>query len=164
MLQLTCTPVYGKMLLRTLWSRLGAQRPVERKPVCICASACLSQSVQPHKSKPRTPSNQSAPWTYHLNTLQQQQKHMRHVLPTLGGFKSASSTLLTDPGLLTKCGGGQKRFYSPDLVKSVLKPTLNPPAVPGKKVIKGPRTKQPSRAIQPPLNVEQVIHPVIHVT
>lgn len=161
-LQLICTAVYGKMLLRTLWSRLGAQRPVERKPVCICASACLSQSFQPHKyeSKARTHSNQSAPWICHLNTLHQQQKHIRHVLPTLG-FKSLSSTLLTDPGILTQCGSGQKRFYSPDLVKSVLKPSLNPAVVPGKRVPKGPRTKQPSRANQPSLNVDQVIHPVV---
>ncbi|XP_070776732.1 required for meiotic nuclear division protein 1 homolog [Enoplosus armatus] len=145
------------MLLRTLWSRLGAQRPVERKPVFICASASLSQSVQPHKyeSKPRTRSNWSGPWifssTCSLNTLHQQ--HIRHVLPALGGFKSLSSTLLTDSGIQTKCG--QKRFYSPDLVKSVLKPSLKPAAVPGKRVPKGPRTKQPSRANQPSLNEDK---------
>ncbi|XP_059209650.1 required for meiotic nuclear division protein 1 homolog [Centropristis striata] len=146
------------MLLRTLWSRLGAQRPVERNPVYFCASACLSQPPK-YESKPRTHSNWPAQRifsrTYHLNTLHQQQRHIRHVLPVLGGSKSHGSALLAQPGRLTECGSGQKRFYSADLVKSVLKASLKPAAtVPGKRVPKGPRTKQPSRANQPPLNVD----------
>lgn len=151
------------MLLRTLWSRLGAQRPVERKPVFICAS--LSQSVQPHKyeSKPRTHSNCSGPRTCYLNTLHQQQKHIRHVLPASGGFKSLTGALLTDPGVLAKCGSEQRRFYSSNLVKSVLKPSLKPAVVPGKRVPKGPRTKQPSRANQPSLSEDKVIQPVIRL-
>ncbi len=154
-----------KMFLRTLWSRLGAQLPVERKPVFTCASASLSQSVQPHKyeSKPRTNSNSSGPWVCFLNPLHQQQKHIRHVLPTLGGIESLSSALLTDPGLLAKCRSEQKRFYSSNLVKSVLKPTLKPATVPGKRVPKGPRTKQPSRANQPSLSEDKVIQPVIRL-
>ncbi|KAM9340979.1 required for meiotic nuclear division protein 1 homolog isoform 1-T1 [Symphorus nematophorus] len=148
------------MLLRTLWSRLGA---VERKPVFISASTSLSQSVQPRKyeSKPRTHSNCSGPCifsrTCYLNTLHQQQEHVRHVLPALGGFKSISSTLLTDPGMLAKCRSGQKRLYSPDLVKSMLKPSLKPAIVPGKKIPKGPRTKQPSRANQPSQNEDKAM-------
>ncbi|XP_035530009.1 required for meiotic nuclear division protein 1 homolog [Morone saxatilis] len=144
------------MLLRTLWSRLGAQHPVERKPVFICASASLSQSVQPrrYESKPRTPSDCSGPRTCYSNTLHQQQTHVRHVLPASGGFKHLSSTLFTHPAILDICRSGQKRLYSPDLVKSILKPTLKPAAVPGKKVPKGPRTKQPSRANQPSLKKE----------
>ncbi|XP_042356894.1 LOW QUALITY PROTEIN: required for meiotic nuclear division protein 1 homolog [Plectropomus leopardus] len=149
------------MLLRTLWSRLGASGLQREKPVCICASACLSQSVQPHKYefKPRTHSNSSAQWTFsrtrYLNAFHHQQTHRRHVVPSLGGFKSLSSTLLPDPGMLSVCGSGQKRFYSPDLVKSVLKQSLKPAAMPGKKVPKGPRTKQPSRANQPSLNEDK---------
>ncbi|XP_068577605.1 required for meiotic nuclear division protein 1 homolog [Cebidichthys violaceus] len=143
------------MLLRTLWSRLGAQRPAEWKPVCLCTSACLSQ----YEATPRTHSNWSAPRifsrTYHSNTLHQPLEHTRRVPPALVGFNSNGSTLITDPGMLTKCGIGQKRFYSPDLVKSVLKPSLKPAAVPGKRVPKGPRTKQPSRANQPSLNVDK---------
>lgn len=160
-LQPTCTAVYGKMLLRTLWSRLGAQLHVERKPVSSWASAHLSQSIQTHQyeSKTRTYSNWSGPRICHFNTLHQQQTHTRHVLPALVGFKSLCSNLLRDPGMLTKYGSGQKRFYSPDLVKSVLKPSLKPAAVPGKRVPKGPRTKQPSRANQPSLNVDEVIQP-----
>ncbi|XP_078134146.1 required for meiotic nuclear division protein 1 homolog isoform X1 [Sander vitreus] len=152
-LQPTCTAVYGKMLLRTLWSRLGAQLHVERKPVSSWASAHLSQSIQTHQyeSKTRTYSNWSGPRT----TLHQQQTLTRHVPPPLVGFKSICSNLLRDPGMLTKYGSGQKRFYSPDLVKSVLKPSLKPAAVPGKRVPKGPRTKQPSRANQPSLNMDE---------
>ncbi|XP_031703254.1 required for meiotic nuclear division protein 1 homolog [Anarrhichthys ocellatus] len=152
------------MLLRKLWSRLGAQLPAEWRPVCVCTSACLSQSVQPHKyeSTPRTHSNWSAPRIFsrpfHLNTLHQQLERTRRVPPALVGFNSNSSTLITDPEMLTKCGIGQKHFYSPDLVKSVLKPSLKPSlkpaAVPVKRVPKGPRTKQPSRANQPSLNVD----------
>uniref|UniRef100_UPI0037E8DF71 required for meiotic nuclear division protein 1 homolog n=1 Tax=Semicossyphus pulcher TaxID=241346 RepID=UPI0037E8DF71 len=150
------------MLHRSLWSRLGAQLLVERKPVLFCASSSLSQSVQPHnyESKPwRTHSNRFCPWvfsrTFYSNPLHQQQKHTRDVLPALRGFRSVGSTLLKDPEMLSKCRGGQTRFYSPDLVKSVLKPTLKPATVPGKRVPKGPRTKQPSRANQPSLKEDQ---------
>lgn len=147
------------MLLRALWSRLGAQRPADRIPVSMYASASLSQSVPPHKyeSKPRTQSDFSSPWiisrTCCTNALLQKQEHVGHVghvRPALSGFKSVSSTLLTRPGMLAKCGSGQKRFYSPDLVKSVLKPNVKAAAAaPGKRAPKGPRTKQPSRANQP---------------
>ncbi|XP_073339652.1 required for meiotic nuclear division protein 1 homolog [Pagrus major] len=139
------------MLLRTLWSRLGAQRPVERKPVFMCASASFSQSVQAHKYeyKPRTHSSCSGSGifsrTCYLNTFHQQQEQLRHVLPALG----LSSTLLTDPGMLSKCRSEQKRLYSADIVKTILKSSVKPAAVPGKRVPKGPRTKQPSRANQP---------------
>uniref|UniRef100_A0A8C3A2N6 Required for meiotic nuclear division 1 homolog n=1 Tax=Cyclopterus lumpus TaxID=8103 RepID=A0A8C3A2N6_CYCLU len=121
------------MLLRTLWSRLGALGPSGRKPVCICASARLSQCVQPRQCepKPRTQSNWGAP-----------------------GISARASGLHTAHPQ-SKCGGGQTRFYSPDLVKPVLKPSLKPAAVSVKRVPKGPRTKQPSRANQPSLNVDQ---------
>lgn len=152
------------MLLRTLWCRLGAQLVVERKPVFICASASLSQSGQPRKyeSKPRTPSNCSGPWTFsrtcYFNTQHQQQKHARHVLPASGGFRSLTSTLITDPGILAECRTGQKRLYSSDIVKSMLKPSLKPAIVSGKRVPKGPRTKQPSRTNQPSLNEDKVVN------
>ncbi|XP_070835493.1 required for meiotic nuclear division protein 1 homolog [Chaetodon trifascialis] len=149
------------MLLRTLWSRLGAQRPADRKPAFICASASLSQSVQPrqYEPKPRTHSNCSGPWifsrTCHLNCLHQQQELVRHVLPPSGGFRSPSSTPVISPGLLAECRSGQKRLYSANIVKSMIKPNLNPGTVPGKRAPKGPRTKQPSRANQPSLNEDQ---------
>ncbi|KAE8290196.1 Required for meiotic nuclear division protein 1-like protein Precursor [Larimichthys crocea] len=131
------------MLLRTLWSRSGAQR---LNPVFISASVNLSQSVQPrwYESKPRTHSNSSRSCCC-LNTLHQQRRRVQ----------SLSSSLLTDPGVLDTCRSGQKRLYSSDLVKSMLKPGLKPAAVPGKRVPKGPRTKQPSRANQPPLNEDK---------
>uniref|UniRef100_A0A3Q3K574 DUF155 domain-containing protein n=1 Tax=Monopterus albus TaxID=43700 RepID=A0A3Q3K574_MONAL len=139
------------MLLRTLWSRLGAQRLVERK-VSICVSASLSRSVQWHKyeSKPRTLSTWSSPgiFTRTCCLRTQQQMRIRHVLPALSGVKSIGITL-SDPRIVTKCTGVQKCFYSSDLVNSVLKSTLKPVVVPGKRIPKGPRTKQPSRANQP---------------
>ncbi|XP_040916732.1 required for meiotic nuclear division protein 1 homolog isoform X2 [Toxotes jaculatrix] len=149
------------MLLRTLWSRLGAQRPLETKPVCICASASLSQSIQLQKyeSKPRTHLDLSGPRifskTCYLNGLHQQQTRIRHVLPALGGFRSFNSTLFIEPEILSKCRSGQNRFYSSDLVKSMLKSSLKPVTVPGKRAPKGPRTKQPSRANQPSLTEDK---------
>ncbi|XP_056282513.1 required for meiotic nuclear division protein 1 homolog [Pseudoliparis swirei] len=117
------------MLPRTLWSRLGALGPAGRKPVCMCASARLSQ----YDSKPRTPSSWCAP----------------------GIFWRASDDLQAARQQI-KCGSGQQRFYSPDLPKpSVLKPSLKPATGSLKRVPKGPRTKQPSRANQPPLNPDQ---------
>lgn len=157
----------GKMLLRTLWSRLGAQQLVERKPVCIFASSCLSRSIQPHQyeSKHRTHSNWSGtgtfPRTCYLNTLHQQQKNMKHALPAFGGFKSQTSTLFFDSWRLNKCRSEQKRLYTSDLLKPLLKSSLKPTKVPGKRVPKGPRTKQPSRANQPSMNEDKVIQPVI---
>ncbi|KAM3595240.1 uncharacterized protein V6R79_020414 [Siganus canaliculatus] len=144
------------MHLRTLWCRLGAQWPVGRKPVLISASTSLSQPVQPHQfeSKPSIHSRCSGPWIFSRtcsHALHQEKKHVRHVLPPLGGFKSLSSSLFTDTDILAKCRAGQIRLYSSDLVKSMLKSSLKPATVPGKRVPKGPRTKQPSRANQPSL-------------
>ncbi|XP_071752566.1 required for meiotic nuclear division protein 1 homolog isoform X2 [Centroberyx gerrardi] len=143
------------MLLRTLWFRLGVQRPVDRRPVCLFASASLSHPIQRHKyeSQPRTLSTWSAsgicPRTRYLNTHYQQQCCTKHVPPASHGLKSVSSTLLADPWVLTKCRSRQERLYSTNLVKSVLKSSLKPVTIPGKRVPKGPRTKQPSRTNQP---------------
>lgn len=140
------------MLLRTLWSRLGAQLHAESRPGCILSSA---------RTHP-------APWSFsricHLNSLHQQheQKKKDVLLPALGGFKSLSIGLLTCPGRLTNCKNGQACFYSTNLVKSVLKSGLKPATVPGKRAPKGPRTKQPSRANQPSLSEDKVIHPSVY--
>lgn len=60
---------------------------------------------------------------------------------------------------LSHCHCQQRRFYSPELVKSVLKstikPTVKPAIIPAKRVPKGPRTKQPSRANQPSQTEDQ---------
>lgn len=72
------------------------------------------------------------------------------------GFKRLTSAFLTDPGILAECASRQKRVYSSDLVKSMLKPTLKPAVVSGKRVPKGPRTKQPSRTNQPSLKEDKV--------
>lgn len=145
------------MLLRTLWSRLAVQGPLEKKPVCMFVSARLSQSVHQHKyeSQTRTLSAWSDPRTGYSEA-----HHTSPTLPALRGF-SLHSTLLTDPRILTKCWSVQGRLYSSDLVKSVLKPSLKPVTVPGKRVPKGPRTKQPSRANQPSLKEDKVLQPII---
>ncbi|XP_028995232.1 required for meiotic nuclear division protein 1 homolog isoform X2 [Betta splendens] len=73
----------------------------------------------------------------------------RHSLP------AAAGSPLIDPRMLAVFKGGHKCFYSSDLMKSVLKPSLKPAATPGKRVPKGPRTKQPSRANQPSQSVDK---------
>ncbi|AWP16194.1 putative required for meiotic nuclear division protein 1 -like isoform 2 [Scophthalmus maximus] len=140
------------MLLQKLCSRLGS-----RNPICVWASARLSRSVQPHErdSEPRTHLGPGISRTCCLNTLHQRQTHRRSALPASGGFTSFNNTLFIHPGTLTKCWSGQNRFYSSDIVKSMLKPSLKPVTVPGKRVPKGPRTKQPSRANQPALSEDQ---------
>lgn len=146
------------MLLRMLWCRLGAQLSINRKPGFKCASTSFLQTVQPHKyeSEARSHSDPPGTWvfsrTWDLNAHHQHQRDTRRVPPALSGL-NFSSTLLTDPGILAKYE--QKRFYSTDLVKSMLKPSLK-----GKRVPKGPRTKQPSRANQPSLNEDQVTNQI----
>ncbi|CAJ1074474.1 required for meiotic nuclear division protein 1 homolog [Xyrichtys novacula] len=146
------------MLHQSLWSRLGAQLLLKRKPVFHWASASLPQFVQSHKceSKTRTHSDWSFPWTVSrtcsFSTLHQQQKYKRDVIPTSQGFTSLTSTFFSHP---TVWRGGKVRFYSQDIVRSMLKQTLKPAIIPGRKAPKGPRTKQPSRANQPPLSEDQ---------
>lgn len=134
------------MLLRTLWSRAGLLNSAERKPLCLFASSSLSQSVHLHKYEPkhRTSSNCS------LSQLFPRTQHI-----SLAACKTLSS-LLIQPGLVTNCQSKQKRFYSTDLVKSVLKSAMKPAVVTAKRVPKGPRTKQPSRANQPSQDEDQV--------
>ncbi|XP_057716461.1 required for meiotic nuclear division protein 1 homolog [Corythoichthys intestinalis] len=68
-----------------------------------------------------------------------------HSLPlAFNGFPRLSRFILRDLR--------QRRCYASSLVTSVLKPALKPPAPPGKRVPKGPRTKQPSRSNQPYLS------------
>lgn len=127
------------MLLRTLWSRLGAQRPTDRHPACIFAQY---QSSQLHQCdlKPRSHWDST-----NVNTHpQQERRHSRYILPALGGFRSWLNNA-NKPANQWE----QKRLYSSELVKSVLKPSLKPVTIPGKRVPKGPRTKQPSRTNQP---------------
>ncbi|XP_061899197.1 required for meiotic nuclear division protein 1 homolog [Entelurus aequoreus] len=71
------------------------------------------------------------------------------VSSALVGFPSPGRNILTD----LECRSEQKRFYSPDLLKPVLKPSLKRE----KRVPKGPRTKQPSRANQPSRNEDSVM-------
>ncbi|XP_058471464.1 required for meiotic nuclear division protein 1 homolog [Solea solea] len=141
------------MLLRMLSSRLRPRQALESKKVCICASASLSQSVQfqKYESKPRTHSDLPISGISRTCYVNQQRTYLRRVFPALGGFKG----LFMDSGMFPNCTSGQNRFYATDLVKSILKPSLKPVAVPGKRIPKGPRTKQPSRANQPSLQEDE---------
>lgn len=138
-----------KMLLRQLCSRLGLHRSVENIHFCLYASASFSQSCHLRSYESKLWNNSDSPGpgtprTYYLN-LYRQNTCFKHDLPAVGGYKG----LFMDSRTLTDSRIGQYRFYSTDLVKSILKPTLKPVMVPGKRVPKGPRTKQPSRANQP---------------
>ncbi|XP_068195107.1 required for meiotic nuclear division protein 1 homolog isoform X2 [Antennarius striatus] len=125
------------MILCRLWTRLGPQRPLDWTPVSMCASTSMSQ----YECKPRTLSECAGPvrtccFSHHL--LQP------GVLPGSGGFRSRLSP---EPGILAGCG--HRYLHSSPLLMSMLKSTLPPAAVPGKRASKGPRTKQPSRTSQP---------------
>ncbi|XP_043999312.1 required for meiotic nuclear division protein 1 homolog [Gambusia affinis] len=143
------------MLLRTLWSRLGARQLAGGRPVCIVSSTTLTQCLKPsnNESTPRIHSWSSTfTRTLYLNTFNQQCMHKTHVHPAIAGFNNYYSVpLVTLPGIPMNCRCDQARFYSSNIVKSVLKSTLNPVIVPpkGKRPPKGPRTKQPSRSNQP---------------
>ncbi|XP_013876763.1 required for meiotic nuclear division protein 1 homolog isoform X1 [Austrofundulus limnaeus] len=132
------------MLLRMMWSRLGAQRVSEKTPAFITASNIVCQRFE---SKPRT---LSGPWIF-TRTLHQQHLHKKHTPSAFTGGRSLNRPLLMNSELLTSCRSGAIRCCSANVVKSVLKSTLKATSVPGKRAPKGPRTKQPSRANQPSL-------------
>lgn len=147
------------MFLRTLWTRLGPLYSPEATPRCLFASSCFYQSVQLHNYEPEhrihCPSFSRTMYsnTYHL------QWNIQHNLSFSAVSKTLRNPLLRHPATLSNCHNEQRRFYSPEIVKSVLKSTIKPPAkpaiVPIKRVPKGPRTKQPSRANQPSQTEDQ---------
>ncbi|XP_054653134.1 required for meiotic nuclear division protein 1 homolog isoform X2 [Dunckerocampus dactyliophorus] len=136
------------MLLRSLWAKLGAQQPADRKPVYVFASACFPHSSQAYKYefKARTYSCYAGLHRWTSNTPQEPSRCA--LSRVLRGFKSPDMNFFTD----LDCRSEQTRFYSSDLVKPVLKPSLKQVTGLGKRVPKGPRTKQPSRANQPSQN------------
>lgn len=141
------------MLLRSLWCRLGTQLSLEKKPVLNCGLTSISQSLHPHKyeSNPRTDCVHSKTClTTHLH------QNVGHVLTASGGLKCFTRTSLTC-GVAT-CSWGQKRLYSTNPVNLMLK--SKSAVVPGKRVPKGPRTKQPSRTNQPSLKEDKVAHQI----
>eukprot|EP00066_Takifugu_rubripes_P022864 XP_011612130.1 PREDICTED: required for meiotic nuclear division protein 1 homolog [Takifugu rubripes] len=138
------------MLLRSLWCRLGTQLSLEKKPVLNCGLTSISQSLHQHKygSNPRTG------WVHSktcLNTHLHQ--NVGHVL-TASGLKCLTRTSVTC-GVAATCSWEPKRLYSTNPVNLMLKPNLKSAVVPGKRVPKGPRTKQPSRTNQPSLKEDK---------
>lgn len=147
---LCCSP--PKMLLRMMWSRLATQLSANRKRGIIFAASTFFQTAQLHqyKSKPKTYSNLCGTWLSYMNSQHKHKGGTRHILHAVGGIGFPDSWT-------TPIKQKQKRLYSSNIVKSMLKPTIKPPPTSGKRVPKGPRTKQPSRANQPALNDEQVV-------
>lgn len=151
------------MLLRMLWCRSGIQLSANRKPGFIFASTSFVQTAQSHKyeSKPRTYSNLCGTWisssNRYISARTRYQADTRHFLPGVGGLD------FPDSGT-TQTKQNQKRFYSSNIVKSVIKPTLTPAPTSGKRVPKGPRTKQPSRANQPALSEDQVNSQIVCIS
>lgn len=150
------------MFLRALWTRLGPLHSPEATPRGLSASSCFYQSVQIHNNDPEHSSTCSNlhrfSRTMHSNSYHQQ-KNILHSLCYLAIRKTLRKSLLWHPATFSNCHCQQRRFYSPELVKSVLKSTMKPPVKPAivstKRVPKGPRTKQPSRANQPLLTEDQ---------
>nr|XP_057913205.1 required for meiotic nuclear division protein 1 homolog [Doryrhamphus excisus] len=122
------------MLLRSLWAKLGAQQPSNWKAMYVFASASFPNSslASKYEFKGRI----------HSCCCGLQRRALSFALR---GFRSPNRNFLTDSDRSSE----QKRFYVPDLVKPVLKASLKQVTGPGKRVPKGPRTKQPSRANQP---------------
>lgn len=150
------------MLLRPLWSRLGAQQLAGNKKICSVPLIPLGQCLKPrdHESAPRIHSwSRPATRTPYVNTSHQQHMNKTHVHPAVFGFQHVNVPLLTFPETPINWRYDQTRFHSANIVKSVLKPTLTPAIVPpkGKRPPKGPRTKQPSRANQPSMKQDEVI-------
>ncbi|XP_061780502.1 required for meiotic nuclear division protein 1 homolog [Nerophis lumbriciformis] len=148
------------MLLRSLCAKLSAQQLMGRRSVAACFShssqACKYEfkarthsNSDHHRQTPNAP--QGSPMCAHyrqtLNAPQGSPKCA--VSSVLVGFPSPGRNILTD----LKCRSEQKRFYSSDLLKPVLKPSLKRE----KRVPKGPRTKQPSRANKPSRNEDSVM-------
>uniref|UniRef100_A0A8C6UYY3 Required for meiotic nuclear division 1 homolog n=1 Tax=Neogobius melanostomus TaxID=47308 RepID=A0A8C6UYY3_9GOBI len=150
------------MFLRTLRSRLGLLHSPEATPRCLFASSCFYQSVKLHNYEPahRTCTNVHMFSRTMCSSSHQQHRNMHNNMFLLA--VSNRNSLLKHPATLFNCHSEQRRFYSPELVKSVLKstikPAVNPAIVPAKRIPKGPRTKQPSRANQPSQIKDQQLH------
>ncbi|XP_051942852.1 required for meiotic nuclear division protein 1 homolog [Hippocampus zosterae] len=133
------------MLLRTWWDKLGAARN-------FVTSAFPFHPTQAPKFEFKF---RTRPCSSVLQTTRSFNAPLLKPEPP-SHFLSPASIGFQRPGCIFSMHfqhrSNQKRLYASNLVKSVLKPTLKPVIAPGKRVPKGPRTKQPSRANQPFLN------------
>ncbi|XP_020775385.1 required for meiotic nuclear division protein 1 homolog [Boleophthalmus pectinirostris] len=141
-------------MLRTLWKKLGPLHSTQSAPLCLFASSCSNHL---HRCEPKrtTFSNlQTLSRTIYSHS-DHQQGHVQHTFPSTAVSHSSTNFLLMHHGIFANCHSEQRRFYSPELVKTVLKSTIKPAVVPAKRVPKGPRTKQPSRSNQPSQTEDQ---------
>ncbi|KAK1894684.1 Required for meiotic nuclear division protein 1 like [Dissostichus eleginoides] len=165
------TPVFlcGSSTIRTLSSQSlhvdSLQRHVRHPESPVLSVSSLSVP-QRHVRRPETPllsvSSLSVPQRHvrrpespvlSVSSLSVPQRHVRRPETPLLSVSSLSvpqrHVRRPESPVLS---GIQRRFYSPDIVKSILK---SPAAVPGKRAPKGPRTKQPSRTNQPSSSVDK---------
>ena len=156
------------MLIRTLWCKVGIPRPLERKSIRSFALSSLSEPDQHHKHAPQpwtssalTMTSVTLPRNCYLNIHNPWQYYARCVTQALHGSQCLHSTLLADLGMFLKRTQSvqttRKRLYSTNLAKTVLKSGLKSAVLPGKRIPKGPRTKQPSRTNQPGQDEDKVI-------
>uniref|UniRef100_A0A8C5A5B2 Required for meiotic nuclear division 1 homolog n=1 Tax=Gadus morhua TaxID=8049 RepID=A0A8C5A5B2_GADMO len=135
------------MLLRTLWCRVGARKSINSTYLLPSLSGftkhpTAAEPTQTSSVPSNRPASPSRPRCLDAGPWDPMQYHSSHQL------KGLSSVLLSGHGLY-KENVSQMRHYSTTLGKAVLKVAV----VPGKRIPKGPRTKQPSRTNQP-LKVE----------
>ncbi|CAL8293214.1 unnamed protein product [Arctogadus glacialis] len=135
------------MLLRTLWCRVGARKSINSTYLLPSLSGFTKQPTAAEPTQTSSvpsnrPASPSRPRCLDAGPWDPIQYHSSHQL------KGLSSVLLGGHGMY-KENVSQMRHYSTTLGKAVLKVAV----VPGKRIPKGPRTKQPSRTNQP-LKVE----------
>ena len=158
MIEVTCASSFlvegisshAAMLLRTLWCRVGARKSINSTYLLPSLSGftkhpTAAEPTQTSSVPSNRPASPSRPRCLDAGPWDPMQYHSSHQL------KGLSGVLLSGHGLY-KENVSQMRHYSTTLGKAVLKVAV----VPGKRIPKGPRTKQPSRTNQP-LKVENQV-------
>ncbi|KAJ0008746.1 hypothetical protein NQD34_016161 [Periophthalmus magnuspinnatus] len=135
-------------MLRTLWNKLGPFHSTKSAPFYLFTSSCFNH-LHRYEPKHRSFSNSQTLSRTIYSHSDHQQGGVHHTFPSIAVCNNSTNFLLMHHGIFTNCHSEQRRFYSPELVKTVLKSTIKPAVVSAKRVPKGPRTKQPSRANQP---------------
>lgn len=127
------------MLLRTLFCRLRTQQSLGRY---LSSPTYLTDPVLQREDDTLPSLTNSVTLSTTPRDLQQTR--------TLGQVQDVLHRSLSCFNTRTaNCLSTQTRFYSTLPIKNVFKPVLKPVPLPGKRIPKGPRTKQPSRANQP---------------
>ncbi|XP_067099659.1 required for meiotic nuclear division protein 1 homolog [Osmerus mordax] len=153
------------MILRTLFCRLRIHQPLVR--TAVSSHSGVADPVQQHKYETQTKtfaalnSSVSFPRTARDQcwTLGQAVQHNLHKPQC---FNTRTSSAVSSD--LTQYRSVQMRFYSTLPIKTVFKPAFKSVPLPGKRIPKGPRTKQPSRANQPVQEDTDVMQCIAYAT